>query len=87
MRQEVACFTSFYLYSLTRGVPRSLRAQTWPSITRYDDRWPWIVTRVVPHFRSLDTDTLLIDSTLRRILAEARVYATTPCVVPRTRPG
>ena len=27
LRQEVAYFTSFYLYSLSRGIPRSVRAQ------------------------------------------------------------
>ena len=34
-----------------------LRARTWPRITRYDDRWPWIVTSVVPRFRRFDADT------------------------------
>ncbi|MET0525487.1 MAG: hypothetical protein ABWZ91_11835 [Nocardioides sp.] len=82
LRQEMACFSSFYLFSLTRGVSRSLRAQTWPRITRYDDRWPWIVTSVVPHFRSIDADARLIDGSLRRIFDEARVYASTPCIPP-----
>ena len=87
LRQEVACFTSFYLYSLTRGFPRSLRARTWPRITRYEDRWPWIVTSVVPHFRSFDADARLIDSSLKRIVTEARVYASAPCVVPLSSDG
>jgi len=82
LRQEAACFSSFYLYSLTRGIPRSLRAQTWPRITRYDDRWPWILTSVVPHFRSVDADSRLIDASMRRIFGEARDYAATPCVPP-----
>jgi hypothetical protein len=82
VRQEVACFSSFYLYSLTRGIPRSLRAQTWPRITRYDDRWPWIVTSVVPHFRSVDADSRLIHASLQRILDDARIYASSPCVPP-----
>ena len=33
-------------------VPHSLRAQTWPRITRFDDRWRWLATSVVPRFRS-----------------------------------
>jgi hypothetical protein len=82
LRQEAACFSSFYLYSLTRGIPRSLRAQTWPRISRYDDRWPWILTSVVPHFRSVDADSRLIDASMRRIFGEARDYASTPCIPP-----
>ena len=34
VRREVASFTSFYLYSLTRGIPHALRAHAWPKITR-----------------------------------------------------
>ena len=82
VRQEVAYFTSFYLYSLTRGIPHALRAQAWPRITRFDDRWRWLVTSVVPRFRRFDADTRLIDASLRRIFDEARVYASTPCVLP-----
>ena len=82
LRQEVAYFTSFYLYSVTRGIPSGLRAQAWPRITRYEDRWHWLVTSVVPRFRRFDTDTCLIDASMRRILDEARDYALTPCVLP-----
>ena len=48
MREEASYFTSFYLYSLTRGIPPALREKAWPRITRYDDRWRWIVTSIVP---------------------------------------
>ena len=51
VRQEVAYFTSFYVHSLTRGMPDALRARTWPRITRLDDRWRWLVMSVVPRFR------------------------------------
>ena len=81
-RHEVGYFTSFYLYALTRAMTHGLRPQTWPRITRYDDRWPWLVTCVVPRFRRFDSDTQLVDMTLRRILADARYYASMPCVVP-----
>jgi len=84
VRQEVACFTSFYLYSLTRGIPHALRAQTWPRITRFDDRWRWLVTSVVPQFRRFDADTRLVNASLRHILDEARGFASTPCVLPRS---
>jgi hypothetical protein len=82
VRQEVPYFTAFYLYSLTRGMPRALRTRTWPRITRFDDRWRWIVTSVVPRFRRLDADIHLIDATMRRILDEARIYASVPCQPP-----
>ena len=82
VRQEVAYFTSFYVHSLTRGVPHSLRARTWPRITRYDDRWRWLAASVVPRFRRLDADTRLIGASLRRIAEEARDYASMPCVLP-----
>ena len=54
VRREVAYFTSFYAYSLTRGIPDAVRAQTWPRITRFDDRWRWLAASVVPRFRRFD---------------------------------
>ena len=57
VRHEAAYFTSFYLYALTRGIPQVLHAHAWPRITRFDDRWRWIVTSIVPRFRRLDGDT------------------------------
>ena len=84
VRQEASYFTSFYLYSLTRGIPRVLHAQAWPRITRFDDRWRWIVTSIVPRFRRFDADTRLADASLRRIFDEARDYASNPCVLPRS---
>ena len=84
MRHEVSYFTSFYLYSLTRGIPQALQAQAWPRITRFDDRWHWIVTSIVPRFRRFDADTRLAEHSLRRIFDEARDYASNPCVLPRS---
>jgi hypothetical protein len=83
LRREAVFFTSFYVYSIIRAIPYGLRAQSWPRITRYDDRWRWLVTSVVPRFRRFDADTCLIDASMRRILAEARAFASTPCVLPR----
>jgi uncharacterized protein DUF2515 len=84
VRQGVAYFTSFYLYSLTRGIPHAVRAQAWPRITRFDDRWRWLAASVVPRFRRFDSDTRLVDASLRRIFDEALDYASTPCVIPRS---
>jgi hypothetical protein len=84
VRQEIADFTSFYLYSFTRGIPHALRARTWPSITRFDDRWRWLVTSVVPRFRRFDAGTHLVDASLRHIFDEARDVASSPCVRPRS---
>ena len=84
VRHEIAYFTSFYLYSLTRGIPHALRASAWPRITRFDDRWRWLVTSVVPRFRRFDADTRLVDASLRHILDEARDFALTPCVLSRS---
>jgi hypothetical protein len=78
-RQEIACFTSFYLYSLTRGVPRVLRSREWPRITRYEDRWWWIEASVVPHFQALDANRPLIDASLQRIVDDATLYLSIPC--------
>ena len=63
--------------------PAALHAQAWPRITRFDDRWRWIVTSIVPRFRRFDADTRLVDASLRRIFDEARDYASNPCVLPR----
>jgi hypothetical protein len=84
VRQEIADFTSFYLYSFTRGVPHALRARAWPRITRFDDRWRWLVTNVVPRFRRFDADMHLVDASLRHIFDEARDFASSPCVLPRS---
>jgi hypothetical protein len=84
LRQEISYFTSFYLYSLTRALPQALRAHAWPRITRFDDRWRWIETSIVPRFRRFDADTRLVDAGLRRILEDARRYASMPCVVPHS---
>ena len=83
VRQEIADFTSFYLYSFTRGLPPALRARAWPRITRFEDRWRWLIASVVPRFRRFDADTHLVDASLRRILDEARDFASAPCVPPR----
>jgi hypothetical protein len=87
MRHEASYFTSFYLYSLTRGIPEAVHAQTWPRITRFDDRWRWIVTSIVPRFRRLDGDMGLIDTSLARIFDEARDYASNPCIRPLSPQG
>jgi len=84
VRQEIAHFTSFYLFSLTRGIPHALRAQAWPRITRFEDRWAWLVTSVVPRFRRIDADPRLVTTSLRRILDDARDFASAPCVLPRS---
>ena len=83
VRQEALYFTSFYLYALTRGIPQAVHAHTWPRITRYDDRWGWIATSIVPRFQRFDADTRLAEASLHRIFAEARDYASNPCVLPR----
>ena len=82
VRKELAYFTSFYLSSLTRGLPAAARAHTWPRITRYDDRWRWITTSVVPQFRRFDADLHLVDAGMQRIFDDARGYASTPCALP-----
>jgi hypothetical protein len=82
LRQELSYFTSFYVYSLTRGIPQALRAHAWPRITRFDDRWRWIETCIVPRFRRFDADSRLVDTSLRRIFDEGRRYASLTCVLP-----
>jgi hypothetical protein len=81
-RQLVAYFTSFYLQSIARGIQHSPRPPAWPRITRFDDRWRWLVSSVVPRFQRLDADPRLIDASMRRIFDEARDYASMPCVLP-----
>jgi hypothetical protein len=84
VRQEISYFSSFYLYSFGRGIPQVMRAQAWPRITRFDDRWRWIVTSIVPRFRRFDADVRLVDTSLRRIFDEAREHASNPCVLPQS---
>jgi hypothetical protein len=82
LRQEVRYFTSFSAYSLTGGLAAALRTRTVPRITRFDDRWRWLETSVVPRFRRLDADQDLVDRTLGRVVEEAKRYADRPCLVP-----
>jgi hypothetical protein len=84
VRDEVSYFTSFYYYALTRGIGQALHAQAWPRITRFADRWRWIVTCIVPRFRRFDVHTNLVDASLCRVFDEARDYASNPCVLPRS---
>ena len=92
VRREIADFTSFYLYSLTRGIPPRSAVRAWPRITRFDDRWRWIVTSIVPRFRRFDARHLLgrrQPATHLRRSARLRVEpCTTSCRVhPRTGHG
>jgi len=87
LRHEVSYFTSFYLYSLGPGVPQALGARVWPRITRFDDRWRWIVTSIVPRFRRIEKDMYLVEGGLRRIFDQARDYAANPCILPRPPEG
>ena len=82
VRHEATYFTSFYLASLGRGAPQVLRARGWPRMTRYDDRWRWITTSVVPRFRRLEADVPLVNAGLRRIFEEARRDGSISCVLP-----
>jgi hypothetical protein len=84
LREEVSYFTSFYYYALTQGHRHVMQARAWPRITRFDDRWRWVVTCIVPRFRRLDVDTRLVDASLWRVFEEARIYASNPCVLPRS---
>jgi hypothetical protein len=84
VRQEALYFSSFYLYSLTRGIPQVVRAHTWPRITYFDHRWRWLVASIIPRFRRFDADVRLVDSSLLGIFDEARDYASNPCVLPRS---
>jgi hypothetical protein len=63
----------------------ALRAPAWPRITRFDDRWGWLVASVVPRFRRIDADTCLVAATLRRIFrrsAPPRVGPRASCPTP-----
>jgi len=80
LRQEAAYFTSFYGFSLGRGMTRAVRTKSWPRITRYEDRWRWLVSSVVPRFRLFEADARTISLSLRRILDGERAAA--PCPRP-----
>jgi hypothetical protein len=82
LRHEARYFTSFYLSSLGPGIPEVLRARAWPRMTRYDDRWRWITTSVVPRFRRLEADASLVGAGMRRIVDAATGHASRPCVLP-----
>ena len=82
LRQELRYFTSFFGYSLTRGLGAALKTRTVPKITRFDDRWRWLETSVVPRFRRLDADQALVDRTLGRVIDHAKRYADSPCLAP-----
>ena len=72
----------FYGYSFTRGARNVLRDRSWPRITRYQDRWSWLVASVIPQFRRLDAHPNLVRTSLTRISHEASSYAAMPCLPP-----
>ena len=82
LRQQVRYFTSFSAYSLTGGLAAALRTRSIPRITRFDDRWRWLETTVVPRFRRLDADQDRVGRALSRVVEEAKRYAALPCLVP-----
>jgi hypothetical protein len=86
IRQQTAYFSSFYLYSFGSGLSAVLRSRRWPRVTRFDDRWRWIVAAVVPRFKRLEANNGAIDTRLHHIFVEARAGATSPCAQP-TRPA
>ena len=87
VRQEVAYFTSFYLYSLTRGMPARAACANLaedhplgrPLAVAGDER-----RSPLPEVRGRHR---LIDASLRRIVDEARIYASMPCVLPLSAAG
>ena len=85
LRLRSRYFTSFYGYSMTRGLPKAWRSRAWPRITQYDHRWDWLVSSVVPRFRVLDTSPGLVDESLARVTTEATAYASMPCFAPTRR--
>ena len=82
VRREVACFTSFFMSSLPRSSARDLRAHGLPRITRFEDRWRWLETSIVPQLRRLDADAAVLDAGLQRIVDESEAHASIPCVSP-----
>ena len=82
VRQEMSHLTSFYMYSLTRGFRDAVRAQSFPRITRFEDRWRWLAMSVVPRFRVFDADARLVDASMRHILDVSYQYTSVPCQVP-----
>lgn len=84
VRRELAYLTSFYVSAFTPPFAAALRARGWPRITRYDDRWRWLVMSVVPRFQMLDADAALVEASLARLIDEACAYLARPCVVPHT---
>ena len=77
-RQAASYFTSFYIYSLTRGVPNAVRARAWPRITRFDDRWRWLVGErrsLLPELRFRHAPGRRQPATRARRSAQGRVDA------------
>ena len=85
VRQEVGVLHLVLQLLARPRHPVPVRVRTaWPRITRFEDRWRWLEASVVPRFRRLDDDTRLLDAGLQHIANEARVYASTPCLLPRS---
>jgi hypothetical protein len=87
LHHELAYFSSFYLYAFGRGMSQTVQARRWPRITRFEDRWRWITTSIVPRFRRLECDSAVVEASLRRIADHAGAYAVRPCVVPMPVPN
>ena len=86
MRKELAYFTSFYLSSLTRGLPA---AATCAHVAEdHPIRRPLALDHHErgAQYRRFDADLHLVDASMQRIFEDARGYASTPCVLPPVSP-
>ena len=71
LRRFTAVLTSFYGYSLRRGIRRPGRSGP-PLMTSFEDRWAWLEGSIMPRFRRYEGAGEGLRRTLTAIVREAR---------------
>lgn len=69
--RAIGLFTSFYGYTLTRGLGRALARRRRPLVTRLDDRWDWIERAILPRFRRYEEGPEEMTEAMRWIIEDA----------------
>jgi hypothetical protein len=80
-------FTSFNVYMWTMGFWKLLLTRSIPNISIYDHRWLWVSSAVLPMWRKIETDPVVMRSIAMFIrTAEAAIEAIVVPAVAGDRP-
>ncbi|MEM1448208.1 MAG: hypothetical protein AAGI22_03805 [Planctomycetota bacterium] len=75
--------STFYGHAIGRRLGRYVRALRLPDVTRFEDRWDWIESAIIPRYKDFERDHRDVDSRLDEIIERAGGRAQTACGIDR----